>query len=467
VRRAHKTFSALILWLVVSTSPVLGDGMVFSPPVYPKVEIPNQQAMIHFADGVERLVIETTFLGEGTNFAWVVPLPAAPNIKPVAEGFFDGLRQTFQPRLIHEVHRYYAAVLLLCAWAFLGWRSFKDEVSWVADLPLCLALAGAIWFLGRHFALGLIAFGLALHVRLFTRSTAALTLEILVGAGLAALIMIAPSPSMLGLVTMSGEGAGLETPEVTVVSVQRAGVFDATTIRSPNPHAVMEWLERNGYAAPDSIGPAIRYYVDHGWVFVASKVRRESAGNVPTALHPLLFEFATKTPVYPLRLTGVGGDDCTIDLYAFANGRAKARHFSVARCERVAHNWNPKPRQPWNVGLRITDSDLAGFIGKATVGTKLTAKLGPKQMNSDVEVKWTGFSHKGTNVYSYSGAFTVALNAAVPLAALGWLLMGASRGGLGVDEKFISRWRWRLLLFATIVGIAVYLLLPKVEVVVG
>src|SRR5438034_8324076 len=89
----------LVVWFIASTGSVRADGKVFPQVFYPKVEIPNQQALIHFSDGTEQLVIETSFLGEGTNFAWVVPLPSVPEVKPVAEGFFGALQQTFQPRL--------------------------------------------------------------------------------------------------------------------------------------------------------------------------------------------------------------------------------------------------------------------------------------------------------------------------------------------------------------------------------
>jgi hypothetical protein len=41
--------------------------MVVPQVFYPKVEIPNQQAFVHLSDGTERLVIETSFLGVGTN----------------------------------------------------------------------------------------------------------------------------------------------------------------------------------------------------------------------------------------------------------------------------------------------------------------------------------------------------------------------------------------------------------------
>ena len=100
--------------------------MVVPEVFFPKVEIPNQRALINFSHGVERLVIETSFLGQGTNFAWVVPLPSVPEVKPVSESLFSGLRQAFQPRLIHRVHPYYAGVLFVCGLVFLGGRSLKD-----------------------------------------------------------------------------------------------------------------------------------------------------------------------------------------------------------------------------------------------------------------------------------------------------------------------------------------------------
>ena len=110
-------------------------------------------------------------------------------------------------------------------------------------------------------------------------------------------------------------------------------------------------------------------------------------------------------------------------------------------------------------------SEVLALVGDSTVGTKLSAQLSPKQMASDVEIRSAVFWRTGATVFSHSGALTIALNVALPLAALGWLLLGASRGGWNVTEKWISRWRWRLLAGAAGVGLAVFLLLPKVEIV--
>jgi len=467
MHRARALRNFWVLCLTLSAGPALADGKVVPEVFYPKVEIPNQQALIHFSKGVEHLVIETSFLGQGTNFAWVVPLPSAPEVKRVSEDFFRGLRQAFQPRLIHQVHLYYAGVLFVCGLIFLGARSLRDERSWFVDLPLCVLLATGAGLLGRHYVFGLLAAALALYIRLFARSTAAVALVLLIGMVFATGLVLVPKSPWLGLVdTMDRADSADEVARVagvTVVSVQHAGVFDSTTIRGANSGAVLEWFERNGYLTPKPAERAIQYYLDQGWVFVASKVRRKPADSHIDALHPLAFTFATGAAVYPTRLTAVDNGSCAIDLYVFGNKRAVARHFNVVRCDRVFTN-PPALKNTLPRGLQISDPEFVNLIGNSTVGTKLSGRLSPAQMTSDVQIKSSFLGKKSANVYSHTGALTISLNVALPLAALTWLLLGASRGAWAVNEKWISRWRWRALAAAISVGLAVFLLMPKVEI---
>lgn len=467
MRIANRTIGAMLcLWLLELAPVALADGMVFTPEARAKVEIPNQQAMIHFADGVEDLVVETTFLAAGTNFAWVVPLPGVPEIKPVSESFFPDLQQTFQPRLIHEVRPYYAGVLFLCGLALLAWRALKDEVSWTRDLPLCLLLAGGVWFLGKFWLFGALMFCFALYVRIMARSTANIAVVMLIGLVVSLGITFLPNSHGFGLIaTMGIEAAEQADPGVEIVSVQRAGIFETTVIRGSSPRAVMEWLKQNGYEAPDSIELAVQRYVQEGWVFAASKARRDSAAAVATALRPLAFRFAARKPVYPMRLTAAGNSDCVIDLYVFGDQRARARHFHAVRWDRVAQAVPPSPETRWKSRLKIADGEIARCIGGSSVGTKLSGKLSPNQMDADVEIKWGGFGLRGAWVCSAPGAARIALNVAAPLAALSWLLVGTCRGSWNVNEKFVWRWRWGLLLGAVAAGVIIYLLLPKVEIV--
>jgi hypothetical protein len=250
---------------------------------------------------------------------------------------------------------------------------------------------------------------------------------------------------------------------VTVVSVQRAGVFDTTTIRGRTPKDVLEWLERNGYQTPKSAEPAIRQYVDRGWVFVASKARLGQGGPQLAVLHPLAFTFPSGAPVYPTSLTAIANGDCSIDLYIFGHRRATARHFSAMRCDRLVLGLRPG-KSSAEAGLRISDPEVLALIGDSPIATKLSARLSPAQMASDVEIKSSFFWSQGRRVYSRSGALIIALNTALPLAVLGWLLVGTSQGGWKVNEQWIVRWRWRSLAAAAGLGLAVFLLLPKAEV---
>ena len=77
-------------WLAWPTD-ARADGKVFSQVTAVKTTTPDQRALLHFADGTETLVVETTFVGAGTNFAWVVPLPAAPEITAVPRTVFTNL----------------------------------------------------------------------------------------------------------------------------------------------------------------------------------------------------------------------------------------------------------------------------------------------------------------------------------------------------------------------------------------
>ena len=251
-----------ILCFLLSTGLALADGMVFPEVYYAKVEIPNQQALIHYSGGIERLVIETSFLAEGTNFAWVVPLPSAPEVKAVSESFFIHVQQAFQAELIHRVNPYYAGVLLVCGLAFLGSRALKDEVFWLTDSPLCALLAVGAGLIGRHVAFGVVALMLALCIRLFARSPATYALILLIGTAYAAILTFVPNahgPHLFNTLGRADSGPLTErTAGVTVVSVQHAGLFETTTIRGNSPKAVLQWLERNGYQAPESAEPAIR-----------------------------------------------------------------------------------------------------------------------------------------------------------------------------------------------------------------
>jgi hypothetical protein len=401
--------------------PSLADGKFFSPvAVRDNVTIPDQRAMIHFTNGVERLVIETRFSGSGTNFAWVIPLPAQPTIESATTGLFPTLEYLFRSPIRHVVNRYFVGILvgtgLICLFAYAG----RSGTLLLATFCLLLLIAG----------------------------------------------MMLPS-----LAKAKGSASTTSANTVKVLDRQLVGVFETTTVSSRDPTALATWLQENSFRLPPNSAPVIAEYVRDGWVFVAAKVHRDQADTQIATAHPLSFTFPTTTPVYPLRLTGVDNGPLRVELYVFAPWRVEASHLRVERCTQPGY---PTPPELMPYGMswlswtpetpNIVHPTLRQWLAGAPVATKLTATLTPDQMREDVWLRESGFREKRNLLYSRTGAMTVALNWGSSLFAIGLFVSCA---------MFYIRYG-RLLKFGRIVGwcavaglglaALVYLALPTAEV---
>ena len=171
---------ARVCILALSTlSPIaaLADGMVIPERAFALPQIPDQQALLHYVNGTETLVIETSFVGQGTNFAWVVPLPAAAKIKPASTGLFPTLQTIFQPEVVLSVNHYWIALPVAALAIWFGWVMRRE--SFFAVLMLCiLILLAALLLLPALAPGGSKAAGMAgsatATVRVLNRQTAGL-----------------------------------------------------------------------------------------------------------------------------------------------------------------------------------------------------------------------------------------------------------------------------------------------------
>ncbi len=355
----------------------LADGKVF--PRVAVTTIPNQQALIHYADGVETLVVETRFIGDGQDFAWVVPTPSVPEVSEVTAGLFPTLRSILRPHLI-------------------------DQVT-----PFALPVAGiAILVLGLHFKRGRLAIGL-----------------FITGGVITAWVLL----PTLGIVTV--RSAGVSAGDAIIVHSQaRIGAFDVAVISSEDPDALLNWLRDNDYRVGEEAVDAIKAYVNEDWSFAAAKLHREQATEEPSTPHPLAFQFATDKPVYPLRLTGAGNGPCSIGLYIFGDQRAAAPGFSVERCNTCWYSpdgeIDPRAIQTRITGVPVVHPQLLKLVGKAQVVTHLTATLQPEEMN-DAYLAWEPFEPARTTLYSIQAARKLVLNLGASILMLGLLLLVVAR----------------------------------------
>ena len=409
-----------LAWLILIPVCALGDGGFIPSTAFQKVEIPDQRALIHFADGKETLVIDTAFKGNGTNFAWIIPVPSVPTVEPATTGLFSTLQIIFQPKIVHDVTSYYGfAIFVGILVAYALWKRQRGESP--MDLLIILVL-------------------------LFI---------------LASLLLPA-----LGTASVS-----VSSDEVNVLQRKTVGVYETATLSSRDGQAVFEWLNQNGFVAPTNFIPAIRAYAQEGWYFVASKIRLDASLPEAAKPHPLELTFKTERPVYPLRLTGINNDSCRIELYVFGSGWAQIPHFKVERCAKPSYPGKEEyPVLRRREELRIRHPLLRKLVDGSPIATKLTGQLSSRQMREDAYITWTPFQEKRLARYSEHGAAVIAANFAVPVLMIG--LLGLLSGYWANEKKPVWAKRVCKISRATVLAAlvywgAIYLCLPKINVVVS
>ena len=415
---------AFVMGLLLVPMKGWADGKAFPPvAVSTEVTMPDQRALLVWSNGVERLAIETRIVGEGTNFAWVVPLPSAPKVEAGTVGLFPTLAWLTSPKLVNETEPGWWLVWSTSGLAFLFLRvRRKTPLEWMDAVGILAIGAGVVGSVGDTFGVALAIEAGVLSAWTVWRLRRG---EPVWGSFALLLVLLTLMTGMLLPALGTAGGSAPAQPEadgVRVLDRQVAGVFESTTISAKDPAALESWLKTNGYRLPESARPVIEAYVRDGWVFVASRVRREVAYDGPHALHPLVFTFATSKPVYPLRLTGVDNGPLKVELFVLGPARARIPGFDVMDARPMAH---PDPdldfRQSPRVSppaLNVIHPALRALAGDAAFATRLNATLSPEQMRTDAIIEWDGNTPYQQARYSARGAGMTCLQG----LGGGWLI---------------------------------------------
>jgi hypothetical protein len=412
-----KTMGLLLGCLLFASASACGDGCVIPPTPFAKVEISDQRALIHFGDGTETLVIDTSFHGDGTNFAWVIPVPALPKVEAATVGLFPTLQSIFQPEVVHNVPALFWIPILVGLFVYSILR-LKRQGRSIADMLVLWLLLTCFW---------------------------------------SALL---PAGSGLGVAVSAN-------PEVQVFARKVVGIYETAILKSDDGTALIQWLNKNGFATPTSFLPAIRAYAREGWYFVASKIRLEASLHAAAKAHPLALTFKTQNPVYPLRLTAIGNNHCRIDLYIFGPDRANVPGFAVERCAKpdypVLKN-DDLPQYRYNGDLRIRHPLLRSLVDQSPVATKLTAQLSNKEMQRDAYIAWSPFQEKRLRYFSPHGAAMLASNVSLSLIAMALLVWYCT----ATSQRAWAQQCWKCCRIAILLGVIlwcpIYLLVPKISV---
>ena len=392
----------LLLALLLAAISGFADGMVVPSTAYPaSVTIPDQRALICWSNGVERLVIETRFIGRGKDFAWVVPLPAVPEIEAATPGLFPTLSHQLRPHVVHDPLALFPIITFCMAIGYMLLYVRPAKGYFVRDLVACVVAGlSALWFSGVG---GVVLFPILLwkltHIRDGHGKPYDLILYIL-------LVLVIPSFFLSTLGGASASRNSTLTSNVTELARQRVGAFDVQTLTAKTPKALLDWLNDHQFVAPTNAEPLIADYLTDGWVFVAAKLHRDNLLTAANAIHPLSFTFRAAQPVYPMRLTGLGNGPLSVELYVFGSEGAEAKNFHVARCAPVEF-----PREsPWRRRLNaetpiaVMHPVLRNWVAGRPIVTKLTATLTPEQMREDVAIEWTAFSPHLETLYDRQAA---------------------------------------------------------------
>lgn len=412
------------------------DGKVFAAQVVAEpVEMPDQRALLAWREGVETLVIESAFVGRGTEFAWVVPLPSKPEVFPATRGTVASAVALMQPvvakpsRWAGVVASYLgvvAAVALTLGWRWAG-RALLVFVYGSFCLVLTLLIhdrtGSAVYVVITVILCAVTAWMLR---PVFARSFTLRSSLLLLGG-------VSVIPALL-LPTNGLRSLGVASESASAVSVERhlVGDHDVAVLSARERGGVVAWLTENGFALDSASREVAETHAAAGGWFVASRVRRDRAERSRELPAPLAFRFATRKPVYPMALTGAGATrSLTVELVVFGPSEAKVaglRRVAAAPLEWVEPaamgGWFGR-RQP-NDRRRVSHPELARWAAGTAAATRLRGELAPAEMSRDLEILWTGdVQPRGLAVYSKEDARTRAA-----LAGAAVLFLGAVASGL-------------------------------------
>jgi hypothetical protein len=364
-----------LLLLVCLAATARADGKVFSTRAM-VVDTPDQRAILWWVDGHERLVIETAFAGDGDEFAWVVPLPAPPRIEAVSPGVLRTIEAQLAPRLETRTEAAYVPALYFLA------------LFAVVTLLACRARPVAP-------ALRLLVLFLGLIGGLFLMATA-----------------LAPKASV---------GGG-----VTFHALERVGAYDVATVSATDAGNALAWLDRHGFKVAPGARAAIGEYLEEGWVLAVGRLAAEE-GDARRTAHPLLFEFRSDAPVYPLRLTAIDNGPLALDLYVFGAARAACDRLATVHCAEIGFPesaggpvfWSPF----YSSEVDIHHPGLRRVAEGSAVVTKLSGTLEPDEMRTDLRPAWEEYAYEHTTLFTPQAARTAALNQGSWLAVLALLVL--------------------------------------------
>jgi hypothetical protein len=257
------------------------------------------------------------------------------------------------------------------------------------------------------------------------------------------------------------------TPRAELVEVkQRESVagFETVTLAAREPHALALWLSGHGYAAPDGLERVAADYVRDGWVFNAIRLRRDADTQAVNRIQPIAFTFATPSPVYPMRLTGLTTHPVNVRLFVAGPSRAAADGFAATRCAELTTE-SSRNSGPGIVAIERYHAD--NLLDGTQYVTRLDRTFEPDEMGTDVAVTWQPYARMQTTVFSEDAAGAIAWTLGGFVAIGAFIALASAAGSRMTRTRGRPRDPWiatvAVLALSVAVAGGVELLLPQAE----
>ncbi len=350
------------------------DGIIL-PEVRRKLpDIPVQRAIVKYHEGIETLIIEPTLEGEGHHFGWIIPVPNIPKrFEKIPPGLLKTLSFQLQPEIKHKTRlpRLLGVIILF--------------------IFAVLVIFSCIFALRRGMIWGFFLFLILL------------------------VIFAIVIPNFLAY--RGGTGSSpIVKPSISIESRQIIGNYEIFVLKAKVVADLNTWLIDNEFRTfPEKALPIIDDYIKQKWCFIAAKLVSENEGI--TTPHPVLIEFITDTPVYPMRLTSLQGSNLNLELFVIAEQEAvpvvymlKKDYCNFFDYEEIPNNWGTGTRKVFagrkyfGKNKHIGHQDALKIMWDGCVLTKLVNEISITEMKQDIFFKFEKAKPFRSVVYSREGA---------------------------------------------------------------
>ncbi len=386
------------------------DGTILPEPYVKLPNIPVQRALLKYRDGVETLIVESTLDGPGQKFGWIIPVPSVPQrFEKITPGLLKTLSFALQPRITHHLThtRWEARQRSLFAFLFAVWA--------FAMFSKCLSILRK----GCSGPWSIIKFDIWLAIIMF------------VGAPIFLMFVYGFFAAYMS------SGSLPEPTSVRVESRQVIGDYELSVLKAGKSSDLNTWLEDNGFSLiPEKAVPIVDDYIAKQWAFVAAKIHREGKGTATP--HPILIEFKTDRPVYPMRLTALSGAPVNLELFALASKEAVPVGYDLKKryCDYFDYESSYSPY------YRFEKENVSSYVARAngnsrrypdTIGhpiamklmwngcvlTKFAGEISSNQMKEDMFFSLKKAAPYRSHVYSTQWAVQRGLIVAIVIGLFG------------------------------------------------